>query len=184
MGGGIAIIHTEEINATLQNNLCTPNLEHAVFNIDNKGPQESNQLHLVYRPPDSSVTSFVDELSDKFDRDIIKPGQITLLGDFNIKMNKLEDADTIIFSDFLESFGLENRVKCTTNHMDNTIDLLITQENSSHVSNIVRNTLFSDHYLLLFNISSTVAVPTHKKITYRKIKRLIKMPLDVILKKQ
>ena len=62
MGGGIAIIHREEINATLQNNSCTTNLEHAVFNIDNKGPEESNQLHLVYRPPDSSVTSFVDEL--------------------------------------------------------------------------------------------------------------------------
>ena len=98
-------------------------------------------------------------------------------------MNKPKDADNIIFSDFLESFGLENRVKCTTNHMDNTIDLIITQENSSHVSNIVKNTLFLDHYLLLFNISSTIAVPRHKKITYRKIKRLIKMPLDVILKK-
>ena len=148
-----------------------------------KEPQDSNQLHLVYRPPDSSVTFFVVELSDKFERDIIKPGQITLLDDFNIKMNKPEDADTIIFSDFLESFGLEDRVKYTTNHMDNTIDLIITQENSSHVSNIVKNTLFADT-LLLFNISSTIAVPTHKKITYRKIKRLIKMPLDVILKKQ
>ena len=83
-GGGIAIIHREGINATLQNNSCTPNVEHAVFNIDNKGPQESNQLHLVYRPPDSSETSFVDGLSDKFERDIIKPGQITLLGVFNI----------------------------------------------------------------------------------------------------
>ena len=58
--------------------------------------------------------------------------------------------------------------------MDNTIDLIITQENSSHVSNIVKNTLFSDHYLLLFNISSTIAVPTHKKITYRKIKKIDK----------
>ena len=158
MGGGIAIIHREEINATLQNNSCTPNLEHAVFNIDNKGPQESNQLHLVYRAPDPSVTSFVD-LSDKFERDIIKSGQIALLGDFNIKMNKLEDADTIIFSDFLESFGLENRVKCTTNCMDNTIDLIMTQENSSHVSNIVKNTLFSDDLSFSFqcfiNNSST-----------------------------
>ena len=110
MGGWIAIVHREEINTTLQNNSCTPNLEHAVFNIDNKDPQESNQLHLVYRPPDSSVTFFVDEISDKFERDIIKPGQITLLDDFNIKMNKPEDADTIIFSDFLESFGLETEL--------------------------------------------------------------------------
>ena len=54
--------------------------------------------------------------------------------------------------------------------MENTTDLIITQENSRHVSNIVKNTLFLDHYLLLFNISSTIAVLTYKKITYRKIK--------------
>ena len=147
-------------------------------------PQESNQLHLVYRPSDSNVTSFVDELPDKFERDIIKPGQITLLGDFNIKMNKPEDADTIIFSDFPDSLGLENRVKYTTYHMDNTIDLIITQENSSHVSNIVKNTLLSDHYPILFIISSTIAVPTHKKITYRKIKKIDKDAFRYILKKQ
>ena len=34
MGGGIAIIHKEEINATLQDNSCTPNMEHAVFSIE------------------------------------------------------------------------------------------------------------------------------------------------------
>ena len=97
--------------------------------------------------PNSSVTSFADELSDKLERDITKPGQITLLGDFNIKMNKPKDADTIILSDFLESFNLEKRVNYTTNHTESTIDLVITQENSSHVSNIVKNTLFSDHHL-------------------------------------
>ena len=138
----------------------------------------------MYRPLDSNVTSFADELSDKLERDITKPGQITLKGDFNIKMNKPKDADTIIFSDFLESFGLENRVKGTTKHTENTINLIITQENSSHVSNIVKNTLFSDHHLLLFNISSAKAVPIHKTITYRKIKKIDKMPSDVILKQQ
>ena len=184
MGGGIAIIHREEINATLQDNLCTQNLEHAVFSIENKGPQESNHLHLVYRPPDSSVASFADELSGKLERDITKPGQVTLLGNFNIKMSKPKDVDTIIFTDFLQSFGLENRVKCTTNHTENTIDLIITQENSSHVSNIVKNTLFSDHHLLCFNISSAKAVPIYKTITYRKIKKIEKIPSDVILKQQ
>ena len=164
MGGGIAIIHKEEINATLQDNSCTPSLEHTVFSIENEGLQESNSLHLVYRPPDSSVTSF----ADKCERDITKPGQITLLGDFNIKMNKPKDAD------FLESFGLENWVKCTTNHTENTIDLITTQENSIHVSNIVKNTLFSDHHLLLFNITSAKSVPTYKTITYRKIKKIDK----------
>ena len=68
MGGGIAIIHKEEINATLQDNSCTPNLEHALFSCQNKGLQESNCLHLVYRPPNSHVTSFADKLSDKLER--------------------------------------------------------------------------------------------------------------------
>ena len=128
----------------------------------------------MYRPPDSSVTSFADELSDKLGRDITKPGQITLLSDFNIKMNKPKDADAIIFSDILESFGMENRVKCTTNCTENTINLIITQESSSHVSNIVENAVFSDHDHLLFSISSANAVPKHKTITYRKIKKMDK----------
>ena len=34
--------------------------------------------------------------------------------------------------------------------------------------------LSSDHYLLLFNISSTIAILTHEKITYRKIKKIDK----------
>ena len=67
MGRGIAVIHKEEINTTLQDNSCTPNLEYAVFSIKNKGPQESNYLHLVYRPPNSSVRFFADELSDKLE---------------------------------------------------------------------------------------------------------------------
>ena len=91
------------------------------FSIDNKGLQELNHLHLVYRPPNASVTSFEVELSDKLERDITKPGQITLLCNFIIKMNKPKSANTIIFTDFLESFDLENRVKYTTNCTENTI---------------------------------------------------------------
>ena len=99
---------------------------------------------------------------------------LTNLNIFNIKMNKPKDADTIIFSDFLESFGLENRIKCTTNHTENTINLIMTQENSSHVSNIVKNTLFLDHHLLLFNISSAKTVHAQKTVTYKKIKKIDK----------
>ena len=32
------------------------------FCIENKGSEVSNQLHCVYGPPNSSVTSFADEL--------------------------------------------------------------------------------------------------------------------------
>ena len=65
-------------------------------------------LILLYRPPNTNVLQFISDLTDILESLITKSGSITLLGDFNIKVNEEDDYDSINFVDFLSAFGLQN----------------------------------------------------------------------------
>ena len=59
--------------------------------------------------PTPVLSNFCDELSDLLEENIVSDhGVLLLTGNFNIHMDNLQNLDTIIFSDFLELFGLIN----------------------------------------------------------------------------
>ena len=69
-------------------------------------------VHVVYCFPCTSVISFCEELTNILENDIIgNKGHLILLGNFNIHLDKQDAPDTILFEDFLDSFGLINHVK-------------------------------------------------------------------------
>ena len=68
------------------------------------------------------------ELVDYIECNIRDNREIIFMGDFNIHLNKANDHDTITFNEFVESFGLCDRVTCHTHRLENTIDLIITAE--------------------------------------------------------
>ena len=73
-----------------------------------------------------------------------------LLDDLNIHVNKKDDQDTITFLDTLESFGLQNRIEFTTHQLQNTLDLVITEQNSNIIKETGKGSLISDHNLIHF----------------------------------
>ena len=63
-------------------------------------------LAAVYRPLQTSVLKFGEDLADYTEKNINLTGQLVLTGNFNIHINDKSNSDSIIFHDILDLFGL------------------------------------------------------------------------------
>ena len=129
VGGGIAIVYKHELNISLASNQPFKTMELSCFSIST-GNKLIN-LITIYRPPDSNVLEFCNELTKLLETNINLSGELILLGDFNIAVNKPFDAVPASFLDVLHSFNLINRVDKATHRLSNTLDLIIHDADSS-----------------------------------------------------
>ena len=67
-------------------------------------------LAVIYQPPDTSTIAFLTDLANYMESTINVTGDLILHGDFNIHVNNTQSPDTIILNDFLNNFGLTNKV--------------------------------------------------------------------------
>ena len=65
---------------------------------------------VVYRPPSSNVSVFLEEFGSLLDLIDMVSLQVFIVGDFNIWMDVLDNRDTIKFSELLDSYQLLNNV--------------------------------------------------------------------------
>ena len=101
-------------------------------------------VYVVYRYPGTSVISFYEELTDILENNITKnKGQLLLLGDFNIHLDKQDLPDTMIFQDVMDSFGLINHVKQSTHTSSHILDLVISQPEFSPIVRTVELSYYS-----------------------------------------
>ena len=130
-------------------------MECADFSI--KLPSKTIHLGLIYRPPDGSVLQFCQELTTFLEQNINTTGDTLLMCDLNIHTNNPENQDTIIFEDTIESLGLRNQVSFPTHRLQNTVHLIITNEDSDIISDThpSRLTLFRPLYCPLY-INNTI----------------------------
>ena len=84
------------------------------------------------------------------------------MSDFNIHVNK-DNRENTTFQDLLTSYSLEKHCNFPTHTLGNTLDLVITPQQSTFISNITRYTIISEHYALIFKIN--VLKPPHKPST-------------------
>ena len=125
-GGGVAVIYKS--NLRCQSAPPTTNIsevmEHLDLTMNFKGLVVN--LYVIYHFPNTSVIHFCDELSDLLEENIVSDhGVLLLTCGFNIHMDNLQNPDTIIFSDFLELFGLINFVGFPTHQSPHMLDLFI-----------------------------------------------------------
>ena len=80
--------------------------------------------------------------------------------------------DTIIFSNTLDGLNLIDHVDFDTHHMGNILDTILTTQESTLVSNTKQGCLFSDHYLIQYEIVTTVCNYTAKEVAYCKVKNI------------
>ena len=129
-------------------------------------------LTVMYRPPDTSVLKFANELAVYMERNINITGEQIIVGDINVHINKQDHSNAIVLSVMLESFNLSNHVEFPTHKLQNTLDLIINQEHSRCIRNICQGHLLSDHHLVLFNITSKSKVSLCRKQAFRKYKSI------------
>ena len=135
-------------------------------------PGKEVRLGLIYRPPEKSVLDFVLEFAEYMEENINFKGEHLLIGDFNIHMNNKEHQDTITFMDMLDTFALGNHIDFPTHKLDNTLDLVISNSASNIIGKAEQGELFSDHYVVLFNLCISNAISSTREISYRKIKSI------------
>ena len=172
LGGGVALAYKSSIKV---NNIThthqTTGLEY--MNVQVKFRNETLNLYIIYRYPNSSVLQFTETLANILERNILfDHGELILTGDFNIHMDKPHLSDTILFNDLLESFNLANKVAFSTHLSQQTTDLMLFETQSTIVSGIRQGHLFSDHHFIHANLCIKTTKPNAKFVSYRKLKNI------------
>ena len=168
-GGRMAIIHHNDFTINHHKTYDFTSMECSSFTIKQSADSELINMFVVYRPPDTSVINFLD-LATVLEDNINHTGEIILLGNYNIKVNDDQCMDSITHSDFLDSFGLHNNITFPTHQLQNTLDLVITYQDRNLIRNCKQDTLFSDHYLVTFDITTSLPKDNRTTISFRKIK--------------
>ena len=140
-GGGLALIYHNSINLKRDKEYSFNTMECAYFSI--KLPSKTIHLGLKYRPPDGSVLQLCQELTTYLENNINTTGDTLLIGDLNIHINDPENQYTIIFEDTIKSLGLSNQVSFPTHRLQNTLDTIITAEDSDIISDTLQTIILS-----------------------------------------
>ena len=172
ISGGIAIVYKNDLSISITRGQPCKTMESTCFSIN----IESKVINLIaiYRPPDSNVLEFCNELANLLESKINPSGELILLGDFNIAVNKPSEAEPATFLDVLNSFNLINRVDKPTHRLSNTLDLIIHDARLRYniIPRIKIDRLFSDHNIVLFDISTPCTTTNSEVRLYRKFKNI------------
>ena len=87
-------------------------------------------------------------------------------------MDDLENTDTILFSDLLDSFNLVNMVNFPSHKLQHTLDLAIIDSEYSYLSKVSRGHMLSDHHFIPFDLTITKQLPPTKSVHYKKLKAI------------
>ena len=168
IGGGIAIVHKSDITLksktiyNCQTMECAgflPDLENVLIN-----------LCVIYRPPNTSIVAFCEDLTDHQERNVTSPGRMNLVGDINIPTNQKQHPDTVLLEETLDGLNLRNQVDFATHRLENTLDAVITTQEDPMLNRVAQGDLFSDHYCIFFNITRSISTYQVKEVAYRKTK--------------
>ena len=62
-------------------------------------------MSVSYRPPSSLLSLFLDEFSSYLGKVVTSPGDLVLVGDFNIHLAMSSNSDTCCFNNLLNAYG-------------------------------------------------------------------------------
>ena len=122
----------------------------------------------VYRPPTLSKTDFLAEFSNLLEILIPSSSELLVTGDFNYHLDCPSEPTVSQLTSLLDTFDLTQHVTFPTHSSGHTLDLFITRNTSTLISNvdfIIHP--FTDHY----SIHSVINVPQFSR-TPRIIKQI------------
>ena len=114
--------------------------------------------------------AFCEDLEDHQERNVTSPGSRTIVGDINIPTNQQQHPDTFLFEETLHGLNLRNQVDFATHRLENSLDAVITTQEDPMLNTVAQGNLFSDHYWVFFNITSSISTYQVKEVAYRKTK--------------
>jgi len=172
-GGGIAIIHRDDVRVKVMKVDPTKfrSCEILLAKITNVAKELI--LAVVYRPPKSRISDFIDEMSELLSSGVLGKGFI-ICGDLNcpgpVNTKGLVNSELL---QMIDEHNLRQHVLSETCRTGNILDHILTPDDTVLVKDVaVHDIGLSDHYLVTSKISEpTVQVPT-VKVAFRRWKHL------------
>ena len=168
-GGGIVILHIECLKIRINRDYNFYSCECFEYGVQ-LAENEGLNLYAIYRPPDSKMGMFIQDFTTMIEESIMGKHELITAGDFNIHMENKLNVDMILFDDILETFNLFNKVNFLTHIANNTLDLVINQQDSSIIQSIERVELLSDHHFINFKVLRETKKQLFKVIKCRSLK--------------
>ena len=109
-------------------------------------------------------------LADIFEKHLMLLSNITVTGDFNLHIDKMNDPDVNLFKDMVQAFGLDCQVDVPSHQIGHTLDLILTEAiGNIKMSKCKPRVFLSDHCSArsILNIKKTKL--ERKELSYRKI---------------
>ena len=129
--GGVAVVHKTSLGITKEDGTHYHSFEHqeVVLKTDNI----SIRLIVIYRPPASkknkaNMRIFLNDFSTLLESCVHLPGQLLIVGDFNIHVDRPDLPQVSQFCGILKCHGLRQHVLNTTHKNGHILDLVVTRE--------------------------------------------------------
>ena len=122
----------------------------------------------LYHPPpgnDTTNAMFIDDITDLLVDKIGKYNNTVMLGNLNMHIDDLSNADSHIFNDTMQAFGLKQHETSPTYKYDHILDLVYSKVNSElNLHNCRVHEFISDHALVTIDttLNKTPWKPTGK----------------------
>ena len=107
--------------------------------------------------------------SDILEQHINQSGELALMGDFNITVNKPSDPDPSTFLDTLDSFNLVNKIEEPTHQLSNILGLIIHNADSNIVPSTKVCRLFLDHHMVFLRVAYQSAAKNIQDSSIQKV---------------
>ena len=103
--------------------------------IREKGSSTSFLAGVIYRPPPSkdngfTTKEFIEEWSDFLEQISISVGEILIIGDINLHLEKTQDTYVGKFLALLEAHDLKQHITCATHVRGHTLDIVVSRTGS------------------------------------------------------
>ncbi|KAI0214517.1 putative RNA-directed DNA polymerase from transposon BS [Lamellibrachia satsuma] len=156
-GGGVGLLYKSAYKFRKTTTKRYDTFEH----LDVKSTQTSRPVRVViiYRPPTTSVQSFLDEFTKYVNEIVVTRQDILIVGDFNLHCELNSAPGVKLLNDILAENNLKQHVTEPTHMKGHMLDLVITRSSSSIVSSTTAYpSSISDHYSVVFRLSSASPV--------------------------
>ena len=171
-GGGIIVVYKS--NLQLKKNSTPTFKSFELLEAELKYNGEACVLSAIYRPPASKRNALTcDMFLDEFETYLVdassKPGNLVLIGDFNIHVDNQSDPFATKFMTIINAMNFTQRVKHPTHEAGHILDLILVHKDNSLIDCVsVGSNFFSDHSCVHFNMSVEKNPRVSKHISYRK----------------
>ena len=149
MGGGLGLIHKDNIEVKKKDAGISKTSEHLTVELAN-----NSIMAIIYRPPNTSVSNFLQEFAEWVSHLLNKYMDPLILGDLNVNLKQPDLPNSAAFLECLDSYALKQWVLDPTHQSGSLLDHIIARENSTLLLDSPKVLeLMSDHRVIHFDIS-------------------------------